>query len=66
MAKPNKAMARWLKRHRHTQTALARRLDVHISTVNELLHGKKAPSLGLALKLERETGIPPRAFKEVA
>jgi len=69
MAKRNKALDKWLRAQRppyNTQTALAGLLKVRISTVNEILHGKKPPSLALALKIEKKIGIPPRAFKEVA
>lgn len=69
MAKRNRALDKWLRAQRppyHTQTALARLLGVQVSTVNELLRGKKPPSLALALKIEKKIGIPPRAFREVA
>lgn len=65
----NKALSKWLSEQpppHNTQTWLARRLRVRVSTVNELLHGKKAPSLHMALRVEDVTGIPPRAFEEVA
>jgi hypothetical protein len=38
-----------------TQTSFAKRIDVHQGTISKLCAGK-APSLGLALKIERETG----------
>jgi DNA-binding XRE family transcriptional regulator len=50
----------------HTQTALARHLGINVSTLNDILHGRKTPSLTLALKIESVTGIPPKTFSREA
>ncbi len=41
-----------------TQRQLAARLDLSVSYINELLRGSKVPSLHLALRIQRETGVP--------
>jgi transcriptional regulator with XRE-family HTH domain len=67
MAKRNKALANWLKAQpppRHTQTNFAKRLGVTVSTVHDILEGRRAPSLALALKIEALTKLPPRVFEE--
>ena len=67
MAKRNKAFARWFKTQdppRNTQTHLAKRLKVSVSTVNEILHGKRAPTLAQALLIQDLTGLSPRIFEK--
>ncbi len=55
-----------LRRYRKTQGLsledLARRLRVSAATVSRLETGKQGASLGLAIAIQRETGIPADKF----
>lgn len=50
----------WLKQEEKSQRWLAGRLGISDSFLSELLSGKRAPSLGLAVKIENFTGITAR------
>ncbi len=65
MAK-QKTLREWLDEHDKTQTWLAEKLDISVGAVNDILSGRRTPGLQLAIKIEDLTGIPPRAFSEVA
>lgn len=49
-----------------TQAQLAAQLGIDDSMLSLILHGKRTPSLSIALKLESITGIPVKAFAEVS
>jgi transcriptional regulator with XRE-family HTH domain len=62
----HKTLREWLDDRDQTQTWLADQLDISVGMVNDILQGRKSPGLQLAIKIEKLTGIPPRAFSEVA
>lgn len=55
-------LARWRLAAGLTHAALARRLGVSLATVGHLLAGRRRPSVTLAARIERETGIPARTW----
>jgi HTH-type transcriptional regulator/antitoxin HigA len=52
------SLAEYIKNTSVTQTELARLLGVSPSTVNCYVSGRRTPSLGVAVKLSRITGVP--------
>ena len=57
-------LASYLLRAKVPQAALARMLGVSPGMVSHILSGRRTPSLVLASKIERLTGIPARAWAE--
>jgi transcriptional regulator with XRE-family HTH domain len=49
-----------------TMQALADRLDCTQSFLSQIENGKRLPSLGMAAKLSKETGLPIEAFAKEA
>jgi plasmid maintenance system antidote protein VapI len=49
---------RWLFDNRLEQKDLAKMLDVAPSTICRIINGKGRPTVRVALKLEKKTGIP--------
>ena len=47
----------WLKRTRTSQVALAQVVGVSTPHLSNILHGKRRPSLTLALRLQQATGV---------
>jgi transcriptional regulator with XRE-family HTH domain len=62
---PVAALREWLYQKRETQTWLAEQLGISGSFLSDLLHGKRVPSLRLAARIEKLTGIPAIAFATV-
>ena len=56
----------WLSRSRTTHRQLAERIRRSRSFVSNIAAGNFAPSLEAAVAIERETGIPSRAWVEAA
>jgi transcriptional regulator with XRE-family HTH domain len=52
----------WRKENRLPMQELADKLDCTQSFLSQIETGKRQPSLGMAAKLSRETGIPMEAF----
>lgn len=55
-------LAAFMEKRGKTQDWLAEQLGVTASYVSLLLAGKRTPSLDIATKIERITGIAPRHF----
>ena len=55
-------LKRFLKDKRMSQTVLAAKLGVRTSTVNDILSGRRRPSLDLAIALAEATNIPAERF----
>lgn len=56
----------WLVEQGMTQDDLAARLHISPSHLSRILNQKERPSLPVATGLEEITGVPARAFAEVA
>lgn len=56
----------WIANQGITQRVLAERLGITDQHMSGVVNGKETPSLQLAARIERETGIPASAFAEVA
>jgi transcriptional regulator with XRE-family HTH domain len=52
----------WIEKSHLTQRQAARVFGIHFTFVNQLLTGRRAPALATAERIERETGIPMRAW----
>ena len=52
----------WLERSGLTQRAAAQLLGMHYTFLNQILQGRRLPSLETAVRIERETGIAPGAW----
>ena len=46
------------------QTRVAAKIEAPPGLINHLLHGRRAPSLQIACKIEKSFGIPPRVWLE--
>jgi plasmid maintenance system antidote protein VapI len=47
-----------------TQATVAKRLGCSVPYLNNLIHGRKLPSRGMASTLKREVGIPVEAWDQ--
>lgn len=54
-------LARWIERRKLSHADLAKRVEVHQTTVSAILRGA-VPSVALALKLQETTKIPVAAW----
>lgn len=59
---PRRALRLWLKGQKKSQTAFAREVGLAVSTVNDILQGRRNPGLTAAASIERLTGIPAVRF----
>lgn len=56
-------LAEYCKRSRLKQYELADLLEMHETTLSQMLAGKRRPGLATALRIEDVTGIPVSAWK---
>jgi transcriptional regulator with XRE-family HTH domain len=57
------ALAQWLEKHpKTTQTELAGRLGISQGQVSRIVRGEQPPNVDIAVAIERETGIPVKAW----
>lgn len=56
----------YLARRRGSMTELAKKLDITIPYLCEIRKGRAEPSLGLALRISRETGVPVESLERRA
>lgn len=52
----------WIARTKLNQRAAARLFDMHYTTLNQILSGRRVPALAYAVVIERHTGIAPGAW----
>ena len=52
----------WIDRSKLNQRMAAKILGVHYTFVNQMVQGRRTPSLATAVMIERHTGIPPGAW----
>ena len=55
---PGKILLDTIKALSISQTELARRMDLPVQTINEIIEGKKEITAGTAIKLEKVLGTP--------
>jgi transcriptional regulator with XRE-family HTH domain len=60
-----KSLAEYFEQTKDTQGKLARRLGVSRSYVSLLTSGDRQPALDLALRIQKETGVPSSALVSV-
>lgn len=53
-----RSLADYFEQTKRTQASLAEALDVDRSYLSLIASGQRQPSLDLALRIERETGVP--------
>lgn len=56
----------WIQRTKLTQRAAARLFEMHYTTLNQILSGRRVPALAYAVIIERHTGIAPGAWLPTA
>lgn len=56
----------WIERSAITQRMAAQILGVHYTFLNQMLMGRRTPSLATAVLIERHTGISPGAWVPTA
>jgi transcriptional regulator with XRE-family HTH domain len=56
----------WLRANKKTDAWLAEQIGVSRGYVTNLRHGRRQPSLPLAVKLAGITGLPMQTFEQVA
>jgi transcriptional regulator with XRE-family HTH domain len=67
MTEKQHPLTRWRKESRLPMQALADKVECAQSFISQIESGKRQPSLKMAAKFSRETGIPIEAFvKEAA
>jgi transcriptional regulator with XRE-family HTH domain len=59
-------LKQWLDAEGSTQRQMASRLGITDAHMSSIIRGVETPGLSLAVKIENLTGIPPRAWAEVA
>lgn len=64
--KRNETLREYLRRTNTTQQDLATRLKISQAHLSMVLHGKRKPSVDLALAIESETGVSIRALVPVS
>jgi transcriptional regulator with XRE-family HTH domain len=52
----------WMERAHLNQRAAARLFEMHYTTLNQILSGRRIPALAYAVLIERHTGIAPGAW----
>lgn len=55
---PRGKVRRYLKEHRLTQLEAARRVGLTQSGLNDIMSGRRRPSLAIAVRIESLTGVP--------
>jgi transcriptional regulator with XRE-family HTH domain len=63
---PGRAIRRFLKARRQTQTWLAGEVGLTVSGLNDIVQGRRSPSLSVAVRLEAVTGVPVQHFAKSA
>lgn len=66
MSKRTLTLRRYLRQTKTTQLALAKRLGISQPYLNQILNGRRTPSLELAVDIERETGVEMKTLLAVA
>jgi plasmid maintenance system antidote protein VapI len=56
-------LRQWMTRQHLSGRAVAELLQIHPTVLSSMLTGHRRPSLGTALRIERLTGIVPRAWQ---
>lgn len=56
----------WIARTKLTQRAAARLFEMHYTTLNQILSGRRTPALAYAVVIERHTGIAAGAWVPTA
>lgn len=62
----SRKLAAKLKSRETSQAEAARVLEVSRPYVNQILKGRRQPSIDVLARIEKNYGIPPRDFAEVA
>ncbi len=57
-------LIQYLEHAKRSQSNLAKALGVHRGAISHLVTGRRLPSLSLALRIERECGVPVETWKK--